>query len=117
MSGFEKFVHRGSRRQATPLVTISRNGYFAFNASCVEKMIKECKQAELLYDGKGKRIGLRLLDKPTPDSYKIRRPTKNRIVSVAASAFLEFYKIPHEKTRSYPAVWNEPESMSVLDLV
>jgi hypothetical protein len=51
-----------------------------------------------------------------PDSYKIRRPAKNRIVSVAASAFLEFYTIPHEKTRSYPAVWNEQETMIVLDL-
>lgn len=116
MSDFEKFVHRRSRRQATPMVTISRNGYFAFNTSCVEQLIKEYKQVELLYDRKGKRIGLKLLDKPTPDSYKIRRPAKDRIVSVAASAFLEFYKIPHEKTRSYPAVWNEPETMIVLDL-
>ena len=83
-----------------PKVTITKTGIFNFNMACVERFLKEAQFALLMCDRDTGRVGLRMVPKGTEHAYRVRT-TKGGGRQVSASAFLKYYSIPCEQSRSY----------------
>lgn len=116
MSGFEKFTHRQSRVYKEPTATISRSKYISLNMVAMTKFVGENKYAVLYFDKENQLIGIKFSKESVPESYKIRKYRDNRLGSITAISFLKYYKIPHDKTKTYPIEWNEQERMIIIDL-
>ena len=98
------------------LVSISKVGNIGLSAPVVELYFKGKRYVELYYDPKGKRIGLRPLDKKSPDALTIRYDKKGRVGQVIARGFLKAFNINIEGIQKYVGKWISRTNMLVINL-
>jgi hypothetical protein len=112
--GFEKFIpERVSTGEAK--VTILPTGVFWINAITAKDFFEGFKRTFLLYDKEARAIGFQ----PTHEqehSYSLSRAKGRKDITVSGTAFLECYKVAHEKRKNYKPTWNEKEKLVQIDL-
>lgn len=105
---FETYVpQRGRKAKKKPVdltVKILKNGDFSISSAVYESFFQNAANAELAYDARAKKVGIRPRKAKTKASYKLRKVGGRRYIS--GSQFLENYGIRLRRTRSYDARWN-----------
>ena len=120
---FEKFKYLGGRFSAK--ASIRSNGSIGLSQGAIlrYKLAEGKWYAELFFDKDARVIGIR----PTRDGdtesvtkivvRKSAQGGKDSFSSfISARSLLNFYGIPIEKARSYPAEWDEEHQMIIIDL-
>jgi len=113
---FEKFIpQRLTTKQ--PKITILPRGMLWLNFVTAKNFFEGFNRTVLLYDKERKVIGLRPSNEEKC-SYCLSRSKdgKHRDIVVSAIAFLNHFKISHEKKRSYRPTWNQEEKLLEIDL-
>ena len=114
--GFEPFLG-GRVVTKEPRITIIKQGIFNFNKATI-KILKERKTThiQLLYDKTTRRIAFKPCSAKTPGATVLR--DQKGVGQVSGVSFLKTYDIPYaDKTRSYPAKWDEAEKMFIIKLI
>lgn len=84
-----------------PKVSIRKQGQIGFNQGAVKRFSIEHGQNVLLgYDRDKKMVALRIAGESEKGVKKII--VKGTNGSISAKTFLDYFEIPHEKTKSYP---------------
>jgi len=84
-----------------PKVSIRRQGQIGFNQGSVKRFSIEHGQNVLLgYDRDKKMVALRITDESEKGAKKII--VKGTNGSISAKTFLDYFGIPHAKTKAYP---------------
>lgn len=111
---WEKFVHTGE--SFFPKVTIRANAQLGFSRATVKRFgLQQYKSCLLYFDKEGQRIGIRF--EPEND-IEGSVPTRIREFdySVPAKAFLDYYGIPYENSKSFKATKDNDTGLIILDL-
>jgi len=83
---------------ATPTISISSGNRIGISRSAYEKHFSECKHVILAYDPTAKKIGIKPVDKESPNSYPIMMPKKRATgIYVVAKAFFDHFELGKEK--------------------
>lgn len=102
-----------SRALNFPAISVLEAGTLNLNPLAVELLGKGVRDVELLYDPEGKRIGIRPLQQPRPNSRKVSK--RKSTSSVNARPFLKQCKVNLKRTTRYRARKDE-EGIVVIDL-
>ena len=113
---FEKFVLPG--RGATPKISINGNGQVVFNRGAVKKFnIHNYKSVVFFYDNKEKKVGIKFGDDIKDEGACILNLKNNNAYAVVSGlAFLNYYEIKDAAKGRYDFVFDEKESMVIIDL-
>lgn len=111
---FEVFTKQRVPLVDQPYVTIQRKGVFTLNAAAYEAL-ESPEAVELLYNAADQVIAFRSAKKEDAYAYQVRPtgPARSSF-NVAGRAFLQFYGIPFEPARRWPA--RIVDGMLVIDL-
>jgi len=112
---FELFTMKSARSGREARVTVSKRGSLSLNTVCMASHFKDAEYVQLLYDAQSKRIAIKPATAGDEHTYKICRG-KQGGGHVSGQGFLKYYKIPHDKTRSCPALWDKRLAALVVDL-
>jgi hypothetical protein len=118
---FERFTFSGGR--FSPKASIRANGVLGLSQGLMHRagIADDRWFAILHYDRTAKVIGIQ----PTRDEkeqgatriiYRESEEPKNVTGSIAAKAFLNYFQIRYEKTKSYDAEWREAEKLIIVKL-
>jgi hypothetical protein len=99
---FEVFEPRRVFRKKEPRVSITRNGIFSINVSGIEE-INNPTAVELLYSASERIIGIRPVDPSSPRAMKLARQGGGNTYNISGRSFLNYYDIPYETAKRYPA--------------
>lgn len=113
---FEEFTSKRRAISDTPMVSLLKQGIFALNQACYNKYFKAYKYVILLFDKENNKIGLKPTNEVSSNTYNIRVSRDGKLANISAIAFLKFYKIPHNETKSYTCFWNEKEKILEVEL-
>lgn len=111
---FEKFTQTG--RGFKPKVSIWKRGQVGFNQGAI-RVLDVARNGYIIfyYDPDTKRIGMEVTnDSKAEGANKIKVRTTG--ASVGAKAFLDYYQIDYEKTKSYELLSDEGSNLYVVDL-
>jgi hypothetical protein len=118
---FERFTFGGGR--FTPKVSIRSNGILGLSQGLLHRAkIQDDKWFSVLFfDRSAKAIGIKITRDENEEGatrlvYRETGEPKNVTGSIAGKAFLNYYEIPHDKTASYEADWNEEKKMITFRL-
>jgi hypothetical protein len=112
---WERFEKTG--RSFKPKVSIRGDSQIGFNAAAIEEFkLKEYPYAVLFYDKKAKQIGIKLTkNKDDVGACKLRVKEKAG-ASIAARAYIYFYKLNNLKVKRFDAQWDDKEKMIVVKI-
>ncbi len=112
---FETFTGR-QKVTNEPKVSILKQGNFNFNNGATRILKdKSVTYLQLLFDKEKNKIGFKPCTKKTEGAYQLRESKGG--AQISGMAFLRHYQIPYkDKTRSYPAHWDEQQKMLIIDL-
>lgn len=113
---YEEFTFKRRPVMDTPMVSILKQGIMGLNGACYTTYFKKYKYATFLYDKTNNSIAIKPTNDASSNSYNIRVGKDARLANISAIAFVKYYKIPHEETRSYVCTWNSKENMLEIDL-
>lgn len=115
---FETYVpRRGPGKAEKPTIRILKSGDFSISPAAYDEFFGGAKHAELLYDPKSKKIGIKPRRKPTKASYKIREsPQGGSRRYISGSQFLEHYGIEVDKAKSLEASWNQKDKLVAVSV-
>lgn len=112
---FERFTKIGGRSH-TPKVAIWSKGQLGFNKGAVNKWdLDKYEFAIMFFDKDERKIAVQFTqDASSPGAIKIvKRPTG---ISFSASAFFQYYDIPHEKTEKYDVEFDKEADFFIISL-
>lgn len=111
---FEKFTLTG--RGFRPKVSIWKRGQIGFNQGAMRALnLEDFDYVVFYYDPESKRVGLELTnDESAEGASKLKKRTTG--ASVGAKAFLDYYQLDYEKTKSYPIQLDKESKLWVIDL-
>lgn len=113
--GFEKFIpDRVITGEAK--ITILRTGVFWINAVTAKDFFEGIHKTFLLYDKEARTIGFQPTYEHEPNSYSLSTAKGRKDITVSGRAFLAYYKVPHEESKSYKPTWNKKEKLVQIDL-
>jgi hypothetical protein len=113
---FVKFVRENRRSYGPPKAMISKLATLVLSSACGEKYVGDSTAAELYYDRAAKAIGLKFFNGEKSGTYKVQRRKGSRMIILSIRAFLRYWEIPFEETRSFPVEWDEKERMLIIRL-
>ncbi len=113
---YEEFTAKSRATTDIPMISILKQGVIGINNECYKKYFKNCKYIIFFFDKENKKIGIKLTNEPSSNTYSIRMSRDGKLASVSAMAFLKYYKIPHNHSKSYPCDWNETEKILEVKL-
>jgi hypothetical protein len=104
---FETYVPQRGRASGKSTIRILKSGDLSISPDVYDQWFGGAKYVELLYDPKGKKIGLRPRTKSSRATYKLREsPQGGQRYYVSSGQFLDHYGVPHQKSRGFEAKWN-----------
>lgn len=110
--GFETYVPKRGPSGSKSEVRILKSGDLSISGATHAEWFDGANYVELLFDPKGKKVGLRPRKRPTKASYKLREsPQGGDRRYVSGGQFLETYGISVGKATSYESKWNEREAL------
>jgi hypothetical protein len=124
---FERFTAAGKR--FTPSISVRANGALGISQGALHQagMTEGTWYVVLFYDREQKALAVKPVAERDKDSEEgaikvsarsLNSNTKDPALSafVAAKSFFNYYGIPHARTTSYKAVWDEKEKMLIAVL-
>lgn len=111
---FQRFVQKG--RGYSPKISIWTRGQIGFNRGAVKKLgVQNYGYAVLFYDPDRSAIGIKLTnDQQEEGATKIIKGKTGAFIS--AKAFVDYYDIPHQKTKKYDVAYDEEDEMYIVQL-
>jgi hypothetical protein len=111
---FQRFDKTG--RGYTPKAAIWSRGQIGFNRGACEKYrIADFSYVGLYFDVDTRRIGFKFTNDPEESGVtKIIKGKTGAFIS--AGKFLDYYEIPHPKTKKYPIKYDKDEELYVIEL-
>ncbi|HUO35220.1 MAG TPA: hypothetical protein VMU43_09530 [Candidatus Acidoferrum sp.] len=104
-------------RNTTPALSITPIGRIMLNSASARIFhTNAVEYVLLLLDQDQGKVALRPITKKDQRAYKVTYGKNNNGCSFSGKSFLDFAKIDYSKTRSFPAVWNENESLLEVTL-
>ncbi|HJU87680.1 MAG TPA: hypothetical protein VJ788_09955 [Gemmatimonadota bacterium] len=89
-----------------------KNGNFSISAAAYQKWFDGASHVELLFDSRGRKVGLKPRRKPTKASYKLRNsPQGGDRKYVSGAQFLESCGLKLRKAHSFDARWNDRQKL------
>ena len=114
---FETYVPQRGRASGKSTIRILKSGDLSVSPDVYEQWFRRAGHVELLFDPKGKKIGLRPRAKPSRASYKLREsPQGGDRYYVSAGRFLDHYGISHHKARGFEVKWNGRQKVVELSV-
>ena len=111
---FEKFTKSG--RGYSPKAAIWSRGQIGFNRGACEKYkIGDYDYATLYFDSGTRRIGVKFTN-DAEDSGVTKIVKSKTGAFISANKFLDYYEIPHPKTKKYPIKYDKEEELYVIEL-
>lgn len=98
-----------------PRVAILPTGAFWVNRAGAKSLFKGYKRTFLLFDRKARAIGFRPSNEEK-GTYALTRPRGVNYVTIAGTAFLKYYGIPHGQRTSYEVSWDRNVKLAMIDL-
>lgn len=109
---FETYVPKRGPATGKSTVKILKSGVISISPGAYEDWFQGASHVELLFDTRGKKVGLKPRRKPTKVSYKLREsPQGGRRRYVSGGQFLETYGVSVARAKSFDAQWNETEKL------
>lgn len=118
---FERFTAAGKRY--SPTISVRSNGALGISQGALHqaKMTEGTWHVVLFYDRANKALAVKPTQDPDEEGViklsvrKLDRDGEDSALSafVAAKSFFNFYGIPHTKTTSYKAEWDEQQKMLI----
>ena len=120
---FEKF--EGVGNSYFPKVSIRNNGTLGISQGALNrfKLAEGDWWFELLFDRKSRVVGLRPSDHEVPGSIKLNKKElvgrdgkKSVNAWISGKAFLDYYAVPYDQTKSYVANWDDAQKLIYIEL-
>jgi len=110
---FERFTKAG--RFYTPKASIWTRGQIGFNQGAVDKFkLMDFDYAVLFYDKDEKKVGVQFTNDASESG--VTKVVKGKTgVFVSARSFVNYYDIPHAKTKKYDVNYDEDNQMYVFE--
>lgn len=109
---FETYVPQRGPGGGKSTIRILKSGDFSISPGAYEKWFSGAGYVELLFDPRGKKVGMKPRKSSTKASYKLREsPQGGRRRYVSGQQFLESYGVKVGKAESYEAQWNDKEKL------
>lgn len=105
-TGFELFK-KTRTYLSEEAVTISKSGALLLSPLLYEQHFKNNPYADLYFNSKAKKIGIKPLAKAGEFSYKLTLSSNKKTGVLSGRAFLKTYNIPFEVKRTYPTTFEE----------
>ncbi|MGB6429617.1 MAG: hypothetical protein WBF06_03460 [Candidatus Acidiferrales bacterium] len=113
---WEIFTRR-VRRSGSPNVTFNKLGRLAFNKSATAILEKDAVEYVLLmWDAAKHQLGVRPISKKDSRAYALAYGKKGNGAGFSAKTFMDYIGYDRSESRSYPAKWDESESMFVAEI-
>jgi hypothetical protein len=114
--GYEIY-QRETVRVSTPAITLNARGRLVFNVAAT-KLLHDAgvDNVFLMWDGERRRFAVRATAKKDSRTVRVRYSANSKWAAISAKGFLELIGHDPAKTISYPAIWNEGESMLEVSL-
>lgn len=106
-------------RSDAPLITFTHLARMNLNMAAAHKIAQAgTDEVLLLWDAERLRVGIRPCYKKDERAYKIRYADVHtkRGANFSCKAFFDWIGLDYRKTRSYPATWNEADSLFEVSL-
>lgn len=113
---YEEFTAKSRATTDIPMISILKQGVIGINSECYKMYFKNYKYIIFFFDKENKKIGIKPTNEPSGNTYSIRMSRDGKLASVSATAFLNYYKIPHKESKSYPCDLNEAEKILEVKL-
>jgi hypothetical protein len=98
---FEEFTLRSQRGiNAKPRLSVHRTGIISMNGPAYD-MIGRAPAVVLLFDKKGRTVGLKPAPEGVGHAYPVRKASKGETYAIAAIAFCHYYDIDISVSKSY----------------
>ena len=98
-----------------PRVAILPTGAFWVNPAGAKSFFKGYKRTFLLFDRKARAVGFRPSNEQK-GTYALSRPRGVNYVTIAGTAFLKYYGIPHGQRTSYEVSWDKKQKLAEIGL-
>lgn len=111
---FEKFTKVGGSYQTK--ASIRSNGQIGFSQGSIKRYeLVKYKFATLYFDKDTEKVGVKLTNDANEEGI-CKLQVRGSNAAVSAKAFLDYYNIEHNKTKSYQATWDDTEKMIIVSL-
>lgn len=114
LAGFEKFTHKG--KVFIPKIAIRSRGQFGFNAGAVNRFnIKKYQYVVMYYSKRDHKIAFRFTDDPNEEG-AVPIVIKPSNFYCSGAAFLRYFGIPCDNSKSFVAEWDNENKIATIDL-
>ena len=108
---------RKVRRSAGPSITFNKLGRIALNKTATTILEKEAVESVLLlWDSAKRQLGVRPITKKDQRSYRLAYGKRGNGAGFSAKTFMDYIGYDYSESRSYPAKWDEAESMFIAEI-
>ena len=112
---WERFKRTG--RSFKPKISIRGDSQIGFNYAAIDEFkLKDYKFAVLFFDNKNKKIGIKLSNSKDEEGACKLRVKDKAGASIAARAYIYFYKLNSLKVRRFDAQWDDKDKMIVAKI-
>ncbi|MGO9121567.1 MAG: hypothetical protein ACLQPD_28645 [Desulfomonilaceae bacterium] len=113
---FELFKRHTRPSPKDPMVTLSGSGMIGLNAAVTRNIIGDNRFAHLLFDREKHLIGIKFFKNNDPDAYPIKVTKNLGHGTIAGVSFLKTYGIFPDKTKAYPATFDDMNEILLVDV-
>jgi hypothetical protein len=115
LDGFDKFTAKRKVATSVPVFTIGKGGRMSINKYAYAKYFKVNKFVEFYYKPDEKIIAMKILKKPTENTYEVKKSPVSDIGSINAIAFFKHHDIDI-KTKHYTDFLEADERKGIIFL-
>ena len=113
---FERYEKRTGAASNEPRISIRKSETIGINTAAMREFFEDADGVIAYYDDSTDQIGLEPASADDPDAYTIQVGEPSETGTIAASGFLNTYRLTPEKTRQYEASWDDEHGMVTVDL-
>ncbi len=106
---------RKGRRFSDPRVTITKSGQIGLNSSCLDKYFNSKENVLLYVDKNKKKIGIKPINRPEENSFRISFSVKRTTGSISGHSFLKYCRIDFPQTKRFIPEWDSRENILTID--
>lgn len=108
---------RKVRRSGSPSITFNKLGRLAFNKSATAILERDAVEYVLLmWDAAKRQLGVRPITKKDSRAYTLAYGKKGNGAGFSAKTFMDYVGYDFSESRSFPARWDESESMFIAEI-
>ena len=111
----ELFSKKGGR-YSKATISITASGQIGISSGCLEKYFKGCDYVLLYGDMDKGTIGIKPIQEPKDNSFKISYSVNKKNGSISGHSFLNYIGIDYKtKTKTYSPIWDDKLKLLVIE--